>query len=138
MSGWRKKNYRILLSNGEERLLEGKSNGLFAINSELTLTHLKSGGKVARFKREDVAKLVGDYLKEKYFEEFTALGKVITENLTAEEYELLPEAFALREKLKADEYLNYQFAEFAVKDRSFRKCLSQAENIKAILTVENT
>jgi hypothetical protein len=119
MSGWRKRNYRILLSNGEERLLEGESNGLFGISPELTLTHLKSGGKVARFRRKDVAKRVGDYLKDKYFEEFSALGGAVTKNITAEEYELLPEAYALNEKLKADEYFSYQFAKFAVKDRSF-------------------
>jgi hypothetical protein len=56
-------------------------------------------------------------LKDKYFAEFTQLGNAITKNLTAEQYKLLPEAIALNEKLKADDYINVQLANFAVKDK---------------------
>jgi hypothetical protein len=118
MSRWTKKNYRILLSNGDRRRAHGESNGLFALDSTLTLTHLESGGKVAQFVEAEAAKRVGDYLKDHYAEEFTALGKAIPKNPTAEEYNLLPEAIALNRKLKADVYLNARLAEFAIKVES--------------------
>ena len=117
MSGWKKKNYRILLSNGEECRIDGESNGLFALDPGLTLTHLGSGGKIARFTCEEAAKRADDYLKDKYFEEFTALSNAIPKNLNAEQYKLLPEAIVLNEKLKADDYINAQLANFAVKDK---------------------
>jgi hypothetical protein len=117
MSGWNKKKYRILLSNGDERWTEGKSNGLFAFDPGFTLTHLGSGGKIARFTSEDAAKRAGDYLKDKYREEFTVLSDAITKNLNAEQYKKLPETVGLNEILIADVYFNTQLAVFAVKDK---------------------
>ena len=118
MSHWTKEHYRILLSNGDDCWTEGESNGLFALDSTLTLTHLESGGKVAQFVQKEAAKRVGDYLKDNYTEEFTELGKAIPKNPTAEKYKRLPAAIALNRKLKADIYINAQIAEFAVKVES--------------------
>lgn len=115
MSHWTKIKYRILLSNGEDRRTEGESNGLFALDCSLTLTHLETGGKVAQFVQADAAKRVGDYLKDNYTEEFIELGKAIPKNLTAERYNQLPAAIALNRKLKADAYIFAQLAEFAVR-----------------------
>jgi hypothetical protein len=117
MSNWTKKNYRILLENGEERWYDGKWNGVFAFNWSLTLTHLKSGYKVADFVSEEAAKRVGDYLKETYFEEFTALNKAIKNNMAYDQYKQLPAAIALNAKLKADDYLNAQINEFGVRKK---------------------
>ena len=118
MSHWTKKKYRILLSNGEDRWTHGESNGLFALDSTLTLTHLVSGGKVAQFVQAEAAKRVGDYLKDNFAEEFTELGKAIVKNPTAEKCNLLPAVITLNRKLKADAYIFAQLAEFAVKVES--------------------
>ena len=117
MSHWTKQNYRILLSNGEDRWTEGESNGLFAFDSTLTLTHLESGGKVAHFVRAEAAKRVGDYLKDNYTEEFKELGKAIAKNPTAEQYTQLPAAITLNRKLKADAYINALNREYLLKGR---------------------
>lgn len=118
MSRWTKENYRILLSNGDTRQTQGESNGLFALDSALTLTHLGSGGKVAQFAEAEAAKRFGDYLLDNYTDEFTELGKAISKNPTAEEYKRLPAAIILNRKLKADPYIFAQLAEFAVKVES--------------------
>lgn len=112
---WGKKNYRIATKNGEEQSYYGHTNGLFAHNFVCTLTHLKSGLKIADFNREEDVRRVGDYLSDTYRAEFEAFNKAIKRTMTPEQIHALPEARSLIELLKSDEYLRQQIAEFGRK-----------------------
>lgn len=112
---WEKKNYKIATKSGEERSYDGHTNGIFAHNFACTLTHLKSGLKIADFNREADVQRVGDYLAATYRDEFEAFGKAIKRKMTMKQIGELPEAQTLIAKLKADDYLRQQIKEFGLK-----------------------
>lgn len=95
------------------RFVEGVSNGLFGISFDFTLTHLKTGFKIATFYDELAAKRVGDYLGETYAAEFAALDKEYQASMTHDEYKKLASAKDLNCKIKRDDYFQQQLREFA-------------------------
>lgn len=117
MGMWESKNYRIKKICGCDRWLDGYSNGTFAHNFSGTLTHLETGYKVAVFKTLESARLIGDYLTEKYAVEFKALKKTFTWTMTEQEYKQLPAAIDLMTKLRADEFLTQHIKEFAIVEK---------------------
>lgn len=114
---WTKKNYEIKLNDEKTGFISGVSNGLFGVSFGCTLTHLKSGYKIAEFRDEESAKRVADYLSDKYVAAFAALNKEYRPTMTHDEYKELPSAKDLNFKIKSDAYFQAQIAEYAVKSK---------------------
>lgn len=109
---WQKKNYAIYMDDLKPRFADGVSNGLLGISFDFTLTHLKTGFKIADFRDEQSAKRVADYLSETYAAEFAALDKEYQPPMTHDEYKKLVSAKDLNCKIKRDAYFHQLLRDF--------------------------
>lgn len=118
MTDWVKEKFKISLLNintGKVRktFVNGITNGVFGVHREIrsviyySLTHLQSGYKTYNWTSEECAKRIGEYLTEKYKNDF-ALIEIVDKKVDVK---------GLDKKILKDEYLKSQHHLFGISER---------------------